>query len=49
MKKKAANRPKKYAKPTVIITTRVPSDKVNQFRAMVKRWLSKFEIKKNDK
>jgi hypothetical protein len=42
-KKKAANRPLKYAQPTIIVTVRVPSSEVLAFKKMVKRWLKKFE------
>jgi hypothetical protein len=45
-KKKPAHRPLKYAHKTVIISNRVPADKVAAFRAMVKKWLKKYQAKK---
>jgi hypothetical protein len=44
--KKPANRPRKYAKPTKIVTTRVPLNRVKAFKGMVKKWLKQFEINK---
>lgn len=45
MKKKAANRPLKYGKPTKVVQNRVPINKVDAFKKMVKKWLKQFENK----
>jgi hypothetical protein len=43
MKRKAANRPLKYSTATKIVSTRVPINKIEAFKKMVKAWLKKFE------
>lgn len=42
--KKAANRPLKYAKPTVMVSMRVPKNKVDAFKKMAKKWLKKYQV-----
>lgn len=44
--KNPANRPLKYGKKTTMLHIRVPEDKLEDARTLVKTWLKKFEVKK---
>lgn len=44
--KQKTGRQQKFGEPTIVIPTRVPATRIDEFRAYVAEWLAKYEVAK---